>query len=111
MTNIGTPNNTLYNIIIFVIRIYMEQKLDEMMNTLKKIEIKLVDMELKIDDLRRVTGKVEKDCNQMRNHIDFVENTYNIVRTPLNYLSNKINYMIKIIIFGTQLNRWAMGFK
>jgi archaellum component FlaC len=65
----------------------MEEKLDEILFTLKNIDKRLENMEehLKI---------VNKDCSKMSEHIQFVEKTYNAARTPLNYLKNKIEYMM-----------------
>ena len=65
----------------------MEEKVDEILSSLKSIESRLESIEshLKI---------VNKDCSKMNEHIEFVEKTYNAARTPLNYIKNKIEYMM-----------------
>jgi len=65
----------------------MDEKLDEILHTLKTVESRLDNIEghLKI---------VNKDCSKMNEHIEFVEKTYNAARMPLNYIKNKIEYIM-----------------
>ena len=58
----------------------MEEKLDQIINTLEVIKLRL----------DKIEERIEKDCSKMSEHINFVENTYTLVRAPLNFLKNKV---------------------
>lgn len=69
-------------------------KLDVIVETLKRIEDRLSTLEKTISDGLKKNKCVEENCSKMREHIDFIENTYSVIRAPLSYIKTKIEYVM-----------------
>lgn len=57
----------------------MENKLDEIIQSIRNIEKRL--------------DVIENNTLKMDRHINFVEKTYNVVRLPLSWLKSKVEYV------------------
>ena len=48
-------------------------------------------LEEKLNEVLEILNKIETNCSKMGAHIDFVEGVYDKVRNPLQFLSDRFN--------------------